>query len=115
MLECNFDTFLEKIEIFGTTIKQLVNELTSINFFNGLDIAKLIEISHNLTKIKSKKDEKIIKKSDKVELIYFILEGFDKFNEDKETIREYHKGNSFGEIFILNDLIRLYNYFVPYF
>ena len=103
MLECNFDTFLEKIEIFGTTIKQLVNELTSINFFNGLDIAKLIEISHNLTKIKSKKDEKIIKKGDKVELIYFILEGFVKFNEDKETIREYHKGNSFGEIFILND------------
>ena len=80
-----------------------MNELTSINFFNGLDIAKLIEISHNLTKIKSKKDEKIIKKSDKVELIYFILEGFVKFNEDKETIREYHKGNSFGEIFILND------------
>ena len=80
-----------------------MNELTSINFFNGLDISKLIEISHNLTKIKSKKDEKIIKKGDKVELIYFILEGFVKFNEDKETIREYHKGNSFGEIFILND------------
>ena len=103
LLECDFDTFLEKIEIFGTTIKQLVNELTSINFFNGLDISKLIEISHNLTKIKSKKDEKIIKKGDKVELIYFILEGFVKFNDDKEIIREYHKGNSFGEIFVLNE------------
>ena len=103
MLECNFDTFLEKIEIFGITIKQIVNELYSIDFFKGLNIAKLIKISRNLTKIKSKKDEKIIKKGDKVELIYFILEGVVKFQEDKETFREYHKGNSFGEIFVFND------------
>ena len=61
MLECNFDIFLEKIEIFGTTLKQIINELTSINLFNGLNIEKLIDISRNLTKIKSKKDEKIIK------------------------------------------------------
>ena len=103
MLECNFDNFLEKIEIFGITIKQLVKELTSIYFFNGLNIAKLIEISRNLTKIKSKKDEKIIKKDDKVELIYFILDGAVKFNESKESFKEYHKGNSFGEIFVFND------------
>ena len=103
MLECDYDTFLEKIEIFGTTIKQLVNELTSIYFFNGLKISKLIEISRNLTKIKSKKDEKIIKEGDKVELIYFIIDGAVKFIEDKEVIREYHKGNSFGEIFVFHD------------
>ena len=103
MLECNFDIFLEKIEIFGTTLKQIVNELTSINFFNGLNLEKLIDISRNLTKIKSKKDEKIIKKGDKVELIYFILEGSVKFQEDKDFFREYHKGSSFGEIFVFND------------
>jgi len=103
MLECNFDTFLEKIEIFGTTIKQLVKELNSIYFFNGLNIAKLIKIAHNLTKIKSKKDEKIIKKDDKVELIYFIIDGSVKFNADKDNYREYHKGNSFGEIFVFDD------------
>ena len=103
MLECDFDIFLEKIEIFGTTIKQLVNELTSIYFFNGLKISKLIEISRNLTKIKSKKDEKIIKKGDKVELIYFIIDGTVKFIEGKEFSRDYHKGNSFGEIFVFHD------------
>ena len=102
-LECDFDIFLEKIEIFGTTIKQIVNELNSIDFFNGLNFAKLIEISRNLTKIKSKKDEKIIKKGDKVELIYFIIDGIVKFHQDKETFREYHKGNSFGELFVFNE------------
>ena len=103
LLECNFNTFLEKIEIFGTTINQIVNELNCIYFFNGLNIAKLIEISRNLTKIKSKKDEVIIKKSDTVELIYFIIDGFVKFNIDKDLYREYHKGNSFGEIFVFHN------------
>ena len=103
MLECDFDAFLEKVELFGTSIKQFMSELTSISFFNGLNIAKLIEISRNLTKIKSKKDEKIIKKGDKVELIYFILEGTVKFIEDDQFLREYHKGSSFGEIFVFND------------
>ena len=103
MLECDFDVFLEKVELFGTSIKQFMSELTSISFFNGLNIAKLIEISRNLTKIKSKKDEKIIKKGDKVELIYFILEGTVKFIEDDQFLREYHKGSSFGEIFVFND------------
>ena len=103
MLECDFDVFLEKVEIFGTSIKQFMNELTSINFFNGLNLAKLTEISRNLTKVKSKFDEKIIKKGDKVELIYFILEGTVKFIEDDQFIREYHKGSSFGEIFVFTD------------
>ena len=103
MLECDFDVFLEKVELFGTSIKQFMSELTSISFFNGLNIAKLIEISRNLTIIKSKKDEKIIKKGDKVELIYFILEGTVKFIEDDQFLREYHKGSSFGEIFVFND------------
>ena len=52
ILECSFETFLEKVEIFGTTISKLVDELTSLYFFNGLNISKLIEISRNLTKIK---------------------------------------------------------------
>ena len=103
ILECYFDVFLEKVEILGTSLKQFISELTSINFFNGLNIEKLIEISRNLTKIKSKKDEKIIKKGDKVELIYFILEGAVKFIEDDQFLREYHKGSSFGEIFVFND------------
>jgi len=107
MLECNFDTFLEKIEIFGTTIKQLVNELTSIYFFNGLKISKLIEISRNLTKIKSKKDEKIIKKGDKVELIYFIIDGAVKFIEDKEVIENIIRGIHLGKssFFMISQLL----------
>ena len=102
ILECSFETFLEKVEIFGTTISKLVDELTSLYFFNGLNISKLIEISRNLTKIKSKKDEKIIKKGDIVELIYFILDGSVKFIENNNIFKEYHKGSSFGEILVFN-------------
>ena len=101
-LECNFDTFLEKTEIFGRTISQIIDELTSIYFFNGLNILKLIEISNNISKITYQKDYKIIKKGDKVEEIYFIIEGAVKFIEDEHTFKEYHKGCSFGEIFLFN-------------
>ena len=101
-LETTWDTFIEKTEMFGKTIKQIINDLTSIYFFNGLSVSKLIDISNNISKITFEKDNKIIQKGDKVEDIYFIIEGSVKFTEDEHTFKEYHKGCSFGEIFLFN-------------
>ena len=101
-LECNWDTFLEKTEIFGRSLGSIINDLTSIYFFNKLNISKLIEISNNLLKITPEKSYKIIQKGDKVEDIYFIIEGSVKFIEDEHIFKEYNKGCSFGEIFLFN-------------
>ena len=101
-LECYWDTFLEKTEIFGKTLSSIIEDLSSIYFFNGLNISKLIEISNNLTRITQEKDFKIIQKGDKVENIYFIIDGTVKFIEDEHTFKEYSKGCSFGEIFLFN-------------
>ena len=101
-LEANWDTFIEKVEMFGKAIKQIIDELTIIYFFNDLSVTKLIEISNNISKVTFEKDNKIIQKGDKVEDIYFIIEGSVKFLEDEHTFKEYHKGCSFGEIFLFN-------------
>ena len=101
-LECNWESFLERAEMFGKTLNQIIDELTSIYFFNGLNILKLLEISKNLSKITLEKDKKVIQKDDKVEDIYFIIDGHVKFIEDAHTFKEYHKGSSFGEIFLFN-------------
>ena len=101
-LECNWDLFLEKTEMFGRTINQIEADLSSIYFFHGLHLSKLMEISNNITKISYEKDYKIIKKGDKVEDVYFVIDGSTKFVEDDHTFKEYYKGCSFGEIFLFN-------------
>ena len=101
-LECSWDSFKENIKIMGTTLDNYINQINSIYFFKGLSIYKLIEISKNIVEEKYEKSTKIIKKGDKVEFIYFIKNGTVIFEEDKEIFKEYHEGNSFGEIIIFN-------------
>ena len=50
-LESNWEAFLEKAEMHGKSIRQILNELTSIYYFNGLNINKLLEIYDNIIKI----------------------------------------------------------------
>ena len=101
-LESSWDAFLEKSEMHGKSINQIINELTSIYYFNGLNINKLLEIYNNIIKLSFEKDTKIIQRGDKVEEIYFIIDGSVKFKEDEHTFKEYHKNSSFGEIFLFN-------------
>ena len=101
-LECSWSKFKEKIKLLNCSLEEAINELNSIYFFNGLSLDKLINIANNITVQVSKEGDKIIKKGDKVEFVYFIKEGTLDFIEDGEVFKEYHKGNSFGEIFILN-------------
>ena len=101
-LECSWDVFKEKAQILGTSLENCINELNSFFFFKGLPIYKLIEIARNIIIENHEKNTKIIQKGDKVEFIYFIKNGTIILEEDNEVFKEYHEGNSFGEIFIFN-------------
>ena len=101
-LECSWNKFKEKIKLLNCSLEQAINELQSIYFFQNLNISKLINIANNIIIQDCEEGDKIIKKGDKVEYVYYIKEGTLNFIEDGEVFKEYHKGNSFGEIFIFN-------------
>ena len=101
-LECSWNKFKEKIKLLNCSLEQAIYELKSIYFFNGLNLSKLIDIANNIIIEDYEEGDKIIKKGDKVEYVYFIKEGTLNFIEDDDVFKEYHKGNSFGEIFVFN-------------
>ena len=101
-LECSWDIFKEKINFIGNTLEKWINSLNSIYFFRGLPIYKLVDIAKNIKIKKYKGGDKIIKKGEKVENVYFLYEGTVLFEIDDEIIQELHINNSFGEIFIFN-------------
>ena len=101
-LECSWNKFKEKIKLLNCSLEEAINELNSIYFFHGLKLDKLINIANNITIELYNEGDIIIKSGDKIEYVYFIKEGTLNFIEDEEVFKEYHKGNSFGEIFILN-------------
>ena len=103
-LECFWDAFKSKINFIKNTLDKWINNLYSIYFFRGLPIFKLIEIAKNIKIEKYKENDKIIKKSEKVEFVYFIHKGTLILEVDDEIVQEYHEGNSFGEIFIFNGM-----------
>ena len=101
-LECNWDSFKQKLLLMNIPLEKCINELNSIYFFKNLSLYKLIEIAKNIIVEKYEKNTKIIKKGEKVEYVYFIKKGTVIFEEDNEIFKEYHEGNSFGEIIIFN-------------
>ena len=102
VLECSWNKLIGKIKLLNNSLEKTINDLNSIYFFYGLNLYKLINVANNITIQNYVKGEKVIKKGDKVEYVYFIKNGSLNFLEDGEVFKEYHKGNSFGEIFILN-------------
>ena len=102
VLESSWNIFKDNVKLLNSSLEETVNDLNTIHFFHNLNLINLICISNNLGIKYCEKNEKIIKKGDKVEYVYYIREGAVKFYEDGELFKEYHKGNSFGEIFILN-------------
>ena len=101
-LECSWDIFKSKVNYFGNALNKWIVNLNSIYFFRGLPVSKLIDIVKNIKIEKFKEGDKIIKKGDKVEYVYFIHRGTLTLDIDNELTKEYHSGNSFGEIFIFN-------------
>ena len=101
-LECSWDSFKEKILLMDISLDECINELNTIYFFKDLSVYKLIEIRKNIVLENFEKNAKIIKKGEKVEFVYYIKNGTVIFEEDNEIFKEYHEGNSFGEIIIFN-------------
>ena len=101
-LECTWDIFKAKMNFFGNTLNKWIINLNSIYFFRGLPASKLIDIVKYIKILKFKEGDKIIKTGEKVEYVYFIHKGTLILNIDNEFTKEYHAGNSFGEIFIFN-------------
>ena len=102
VLECPWNILIKKLKLLNNSLENTINDLNSIYFFYGLNLYKLISIANNIIIQNNVKGEKVIKKGDKVEFVYFIKKGSLNFFEDGEVFKEYHEGNSFGEIFLLN-------------
>ena len=90
----------KNINVMDHGLNEWIDDLNSIYFFRGLPVYKLVEIIKNIKIEKFKEGEKVIKKSEKVEYVYFINKGTLLFELESEIFQEYHSGNSFGEIFI---------------
>ena len=101
-LECDWDILKKNINVMDHGLNEWIDDLNSIYFFRGLPVYKLVEIIKNIKIEKFKEGEKVIKKSEKVEYVYFINKGTLLFELESEIFQEYHSGNSFGEIFIFN-------------
>ena len=112
-LECNWDILKAKINFMGSPLDNWINNLHSIYFFRGLPVYKIVEIAKNLKIKKYKEGDKIIKKAEKVDYVYFIYKGNLLLEIDDEIIQEYHENNSFGEIFIFNGKPSFGEIFVP--
>ena len=102
-IECEWDKFIEKIKIVNKNLRVWIEKLRSLYLFQKLNIIQLIQIVKMLKKEFYNKGDKIIKVGDKNEKVYFIRFGAVKHKLNDKTIREYHKGSSFGEIFSLNE------------
>ena len=102
-IECEWDKFIEKIKIINKNLRVWIEKLRTLYLFQKLNIIQLIQIVKMLKKEFYNKGDKIIKVGDINEKVFFIRFGAVKHKFNNKTIREYHKGSSFGEIFLLNE------------
>ena len=101
--ECYYDDLLTNIPIKESNLKQFIINIQQIYFFQNVKGFDLFNVIKNLNIENFKKDDKIIKKGDIVNKVYYIIKGKVKFIVDNDTYKEYNQGSSFGEIFLLNE------------
>ncbi len=102
-LECSYIDFTESILINGNTGTKWIECLKEIYLFNHLSDGKLLNIAKDFKIINYNKGDKIIFSGVINEKVYFIINGSVKLKVDGKTFKEFHKGNSFGELFLLNE------------
>ena len=102
-LECSYLDFTESILINNIGASKWIDCLREIYLFQHLPDYKLMEIAKNLKLISYKKGDKIIFSGVINEKVYFIINGSAKLIVDGKTFKEFHKGNSFGELFLFNE------------
>jgi serine/threonine protein kinase/CRP-like cAMP-binding protein len=101
--ECYYEDFLENIPIADTNLRNFVYNIKKIYLFHQITGFELFRLIKKLKTENFKKNDKVIQKGDLVEKVYYIIKGKAKFEVDDLTYKEYNEGNSFGEIFLLNE------------
>ena len=101
--ECYYEDFLENIFIGEINLRQFIFNIKKIYLFHQITGFELFRFIKKLKIEKFKKNDIIINKGDLVQKVYYIIKGKTKFKVDDLTYKEYYEGNSFGEIFVLNE------------
>lgn len=101
-LECPWEKLKENILIKGISIQSIFNKLRNLFLFYNIEEYKIIKSAKWFKNEKFNKDQIIIPKGKKCERVYYIHKGKCKMMIDKEKVRMYSSGNSFGELDILN-------------
>ena len=103
VLETSWNEIKDNTTINSLPLSKIIKRLHNMFLLSHLPEWKLIEISKHFEEEIFNKGNKIISIGSKVEKVYFIKSGSVKLIVNNQTIREYYKGNSFGEIFLLNE------------
>lgn len=103
VLEADWNEIKDNTTINSLPLSKIIKRLHNMFLLSHLPEWKLIEISKHFEEEIFNKGNKIISLGSKVEKVYFIKSGSVKFRVNNQTVREYYKGNSFGEIFLLNE------------
>ena len=101
--ECYYEDFLENIFIGEINLRQFIFNIKKIYLFHQITGFELFSLIKKLKIEKFKNNDIIINKGDLVQKVYYIIKGKAKFKVDDLTYKEYYEGNSFGEIFLLNE------------
>ncbi len=101
--ECSYNNFKESIFINNLSFKKWVGRLRDIFLFQNITEYCLYEIAKYLELNIYQKNDIIVKIGEINEKIYFINSGSAKMIIDGKTFKEYHKGNSFGEVLVLDE------------
>ena len=101
--ECSYNNFRESLFINNLSFKKWIGKLRDFFLFQNITEYCLYEIAKYLDLNIYQKNDKIIKIGTINEKVYFISTGSAKMIIDGKTYKEYHKGSSFGEVFVLDE------------
>ena len=106
LLECEWKGMEAKIKSLNTNIVKKINKLSTMEMMRGVSQCKLMGIATMVKKEKFNKKDIVIHSNnssneDPVKF-YLVIKGEAKLHHKNKTIRRYGKGNSFGEVFMLN-------------
>lgn len=110
VLEAEWKSICNNMKKFAQTtgtldISKTAKVLEKTRPFGSLSKKEILEISSLFTEVKRyKKDDIIIEKNSIINCYYLVTKGKVSISDDEDkTVREINQGNSFGEIFLLNN------------
>ena len=102
LLESSWNECKENINVLNSTLTKFIKRMNDMFLFSRLPEWKIIKLYKHCQYKTYNNGDKIIALNKKIDKVFFIKSGSVKYKVDKKTIRKYYKGNSFGELFLLN-------------